>query len=146
MSLSVLRDALRPQRSLLRNLLLVFAAVAMIVAGLLAMHSLNLESHHDEIALAEHAVVVGHHHADPADATMITAGVSDACPDDCGTEHSVMGACILALATAVMALFSAAIVSRWSAVGPALARLVSNANALAVPFPPSLHILSISRT
>jgi hypothetical protein len=145
-SLSALRVALRPQRSLVRNLLLAFACVAAVLAGLLAMHSLNLTAHHNEVALTAHAVVAGHQHEAPAVGASSVTTFGDPCSGGCDTEHSVMGACVLALTMAALTLFGAAIVSRWSAVGLALARLASTATSIAVPAPPSLHVLSISRT
>ena len=115
--------------------------------GLLAMHSLNLQSHSSEVAVS---TAEAHHNAtalDPDHASSpTTSGVADVCRGDCGTDHTMLGACILALAVGILTLVGAAVLSRWSTVGLALARLIRTTLAVIPRAPPSLTVLSISRT
>ena len=148
----VLRDVLHPQRALWRKLLLCLAAVATIVAGLLAMHSLNLSSHHNEVVVAQHGdpvvaqpgAVDEHHHADSANASLAADEIGT-CDGACGM-NSMLGGCILALLVASALLAGAATLSRTSAIHLVLARSLAAAASVATPAPPSLHLLSISRT
>lgn len=146
MSITALREALQPQSSLWRRLLLASAAVAAVLIGLLAMHALNLESHHNEVALSQVATPDGHHHASADEAASFAAVDADHCSGDCGREHAMLGACILALAFGAIAVLGAALLSRWSSVGLTIARLLRVATDAVAAAPPSLVVLSISRT
>ena len=151
-SIIALRDTLHPQRTLRRRLLLALAAVATIVAGLLAMHSLNLMSHHNEVVVAQHHEAVAaepdgineHHEAASSPVGNAADGIGT-CDGACGMDP-MLGACALALLVTSVLLASAATISRSSAMPNALARYVAAAVSLATPAPPSLHVLSISRT
>lgn len=147
-----LREALHPQRLLWRRLLLGLAAVAAIVAGLLAMHSLNLSSHHNEVVVAEHSETVDgqsgaiHDHREIGSAGVANAGdETGTCGGACGMD-SLLGGCILALLVASVLLAGAASITRTSTIRVALARAVTAATSLVPPAPPSLTVLSISRT
>lgn len=147
-----LRDVLHPQGTLWRRLLLGLAAVATIVAGLLAMHSLNLSSHHNEVVVAQHndsvvtqpAAAAEHHHADSANA-LSAFDETGTCGGACGM-NSVLGACVLALLAVSALLAAAATPSRSSAIHRILARSIAAVASVVTLAPPSLHILSISRT
>lgn len=147
-----LREVLHPQRALWRKLLLGLAAVATIVAGLLAMHSLNLPSHHNEVVVAQPGVAVvaqpgtvdEPHHTASAIASL-AADDTGTCDGACGM-NSMLGACIFALLAAGALLAGAATLSRTSAIHLVLARSIAAVTSVAPPTPPSLHALSISRT
>jgi len=147
-----LRDALHPHHALWRKLLLGLAAVAAIVAGLLAMHSLNLESHHNEVVIAEQSETVlaqpvvfnEHHHTDSAGVANV-ADDTGICDGACGMD-SMLGACILALLVTSGLLAGAATISRSATIRHALVRSIVAAASLVPAAPPSLHVLSISRT
>jgi len=147
-----LRDVLHPQRARWRNLYLGLAAVATVVAGLLAMHSLNIASHHTEVAVAHHSdapvgqpgAIDEHHRADPATASSTPFEI-ETCRGACGMD-SVLGACILALLAASALLARTAALSRTSAIHLILARSIAAVASGAAPAPPSLLVLSISRT
>jgi hypothetical protein len=135
------RDALRPQTAIWRRVLVGLAAVAAIVAGLLAMHSLNIQSHHNEVLVAAENE---HHRTDLAEPVNSTAATGS-CDGACGMDP-MLGGCILALLAASLLLAAAATVTRSSAIGHVLVRSVTAA-ALRFPAPPpSLLVLSISRT
>lgn len=155
-----IRDFARASSGLHR-LLLTFATALVLIAGLLAMHSLSgsfTGGHSDAPATASEPAV-----ADPAMGAgagaagvfeMITAGGSGAghCAGDCGgasgaPDDSMLMVCVLALLAAAVVLLTPALVSRLSAAR-ALLRL-QRRNILAAlphPRPPSLIVLSISRT
>lgn len=147
-----LREALHPQRLLWRRLLLGLAAVAAIVAGLLAMHSLNLSSHHNEVVVAEHSETVDgqpgaihDHHEVGSAGTANAADETGTCGGACGMD-SLLGGCILALLVASVLLAGAASSTRTSTTRVALVSAVTAAASLVPPAPPSLTVLSISRT
>lgn len=151
MSIIVLRDALLSQRTLWRRLLLGLSAVAAIVAGLLAMHSLNIASHHNEVVVAQHSetlvaqpAAADHHHPASTDVLQGTEQVGS-CGEGCDMS-SMLGGCILALLVTSALLAGAATVSRSSGVHVILTRIIAAAASLAAPVPPSLQALSISRT
>ena len=147
MGMRALRDALHPQRSLARRLLLAVFAVAALVVGLLAMHSMSLDSH-NEVVAAAHSATEGHEHSTAIVNTHDASEVqlSNGCAGDCGMGHSMLTACVLALLMAVLAVPAAALLSRWSAAVPLLAALARSAGATVALPPPSLTALSISRT
>jgi len=126
-----------------RRILVLALVVSAIVFGILAMHTLNLMA--DSPSPSTSGAVVATHHAE----TMPSGDGGPLCDNDCGPidhEMSSMTLCVLALLAGV--LFVAAGVASWRQEqrwGPLLARLVDPLRA-AVPAPPSLHVLSISRT
>jgi hypothetical protein len=144
--MNAFRDALRPQTVIWRRILVGLAAVAAIVAGLLAMHSLNIQSHHNEVLVAAHSETVAaeHHQSDLAGPVSGTASIGS-CDGVCGMDV-MAGGCILALLVAGLLFAAAATVTRSATIGHVLVRSVTAA-ALRFPAPPpSLHVLSISRT
>ena len=126
-----------------RRLLVLALVVSGIVFGILAMHTLNLMA--DSPSPLTTGTVAAAHHAE----TMPSDDSGPLCDNDCGPidhEMSSMTLCVLALLAGV--LFVAAGVASWRQEqrwGPMLARLLDPLRA-AVPTPPSLHVLSISRT
>ncbi|MGV8896327.1 MAG: DUF6153 family protein [Rhodoglobus sp.] len=145
MSVSAIRRALRPRRALWRNLLVSLLAVTAIVAGLLTMHSLNLE-HGGSATVASSTAAMSHH-----DATVVAGdpamAATDSCGDPCAPEHSMtVMACILALLVSVLLIGAMRVITSWAPVRRRIATIVDQAVALSLPAPPSLHALCISRT
>ena len=150
----------------LHRLLLTFATAFLLIAGLLAMHTLTgtlTLGHTDTPAAASEGTGHGTESAMAsaiapaavlgADPGMVTDASADHCPGDCGDaggmpDHSMlMMACVLALLAAVIVLLAPVLLAR---LGAALALLrLHGRNVLAAlphPRPPSLIVLSISRT
>jgi len=150
----------------LHRLLLTFATAFLLIAGLLAMHTLTgtltlghtdtpaaaseSAAHGAESAMASAVAPAAALGADPGMASDVSA---EHCPGDCGggggmPDHSMlMMACVLALLAAVIVLLAPVLLAR---LGAALALLrLHGRNVLAAlphPRPPSLIVLSISRT
>lgn len=147
MSLITLANAMHRSRTVTRTLLMLIAITAAIVAGLLAMHSLNTHPadavHADTVATAP--ADTGSHHTDASPAPE-GAPVSG-CADCSGGGDMSWMTCVLALLVTllVVARFHRGswqgstpyTVSLLAAISPARARPLR---------PPSLTILCISRT
>ncbi|MCW4386543.1 DUF6153 family protein [Salinibacterium sp. SYSU T00001] len=150
MSMIEVGHALRPRRSLWRTLIFSLAAIGAIVVGLVAMHSLNIEGGHSGHAASSPVAASADHHADAdagaADAAAVDPLASPAvCDSDCEHAMTVM-ACILALMVTLIILGA----SRATSISAGILRLLSPVlelkATLAPAAPPSLHVLSISRT
>lgn len=145
MSMISARAALRPKGTAARTILLPLLAVVALLLGLLAMHSLNLDTAHASMPAGGTA---------HTEAQLTTPADSDEhvgdCGNDCAPEHSMLTmACVLALLVGSALIAGAAIRSFLNT--KALWRLVPVAGlpslaSLAPPKPPSLLVLSISRT
>lgn len=146
MSLSAFRSALRPRRGLWRNVLVTLAAVAALLVGLLAMHSLNLE-HGMSASMASMTAPVGLHNANIAIDDSLVSVANDRGGNPSSPEHSMTAmACILALLVSVLLI---GIVRLITAGRPMLRQVVGVLKLwvdLLAPEPPSLHALCISRT
>lgn len=147
MNLAKLRDVGDSDAPMWRTVLLSLLAVAALIVGLIAMHSLNLDSSH---YAAEVASPSGAHHA-PASST--TDPVSLASPAlECGGAGCDPGhamtfmACILALLVASIAFGVASNGLLGYGSPRRLLQLLLIHLQSAIPPPPSLHALSISRT
>lgn len=144
MSLAAIRSAVLPQSMhMRRGLLAVFGAVAIIV-GLLAMHTLSVDSpsHHPVADAAE----MGHHLV-PTDSAPVVQTASDSCASDCEPMRAMaLMACLLVLMTIAIIALAVSPAARWFAsltrVRPQPAVRISTGP----PSPPSLEELSISRT
>jgi hypothetical protein len=126
---------------------MTLVGVVAIVVGLFAMHTLSAGSGHAPLAEAgTHA-----HHAAPLSSTPDTHGsaaVDESCASDgCGPSHAMAWmTCILALLVGSLLLVAAARAWRPSpARGAPVAALLSGLR-VAPLRPPSLIMLSISRT
>ena len=76
-----------------------------------------------------------------------TAPSGERCDAVCAPAHEMVAvACMLVLLVAVAFLATDLIVTRWNFILRVLVALVAQAAALAPPTPPSLQLLSISRT
>lgn len=140
--------SLASTRSTMHRVFLTFAAAFVLIAGLLAMHTLGTGQTHIESGAV--ATAANHDHA--AAAVHSPAVDVGHCAGDCGVpvnmpEHSLVTmVCALALLAAVIVVLAPALLTRHS-IPQGLAALVRNAaRALPTPRPPSLLVLSISRT
>lgn len=83
----------------------------------------------------------------PAMARGMTVPDGERCGVVCAPTHEVLaGACVLALLVTAVLFATDLFLTRWSVLRQVLATLGARATALAPPTPPSLHLLSISRT
>lgn len=125
--------------------LLVLAAVPAIVAGILTMHFLTGLS-----ATGDHAHMTSATHASAEHATVDPAPLlaDETCSTDCMPAHEMTGTACLMLALLVAFVFLPATGGSqwWLSPRAILARISVTVASLAPPHPPSLIVLSISRT
>lgn len=141
--------SLASTRSSMHRVLLTFTAAFVLIAGLLAMHTLSTGDAHIESGVTAAA---GHDQL-ASSATMDSAAVEDGhCPGDCGTPGNMPGhsmllmVCALALLAAVIIVLAPALLTRLSTTLGMTVLVRDVARALPRPRPPSLLVLSISRT
>lgn len=145
----------RLRRSRWRRLAIALFAVPAILIGLLAMHVLTSDGMTESAAV--HPMSSGHttdtalvHGADEAMVSSMSPGLpapAEGCGGLCGPGHDMLGMiCVLALLVTVVLLSLHLILIRWEEVRHIVSTLAAKAAALAPPAPPSLHVLSISRT
>ena len=153
MSLINVAQQVRGQRTLTHTVLAVLAVAVAIIAGLLAMHSFNSHAtaagHHDAVAVSiQSGTPEHHHHASPTALSPAAATTDEECAMCGGGDSMTWMACVLALLVATIAL---------GRVGPSWRRTPLTAipattthhwpaRAHALPPPPSLTVLCISRT
>lgn len=136
----------RPLSSRGRRLLIAVFAVPAILIGLLAMHVLTTAGTGDSSASAAMAT---HHMSDTTLMSEAPGAPSPAgdCGGFCGPSHDMLGMiCVLALLVTVVLLSLHLILIRWEELRRVVTDLAAKAAALAPPAPPSLHVLSVSRT
>ncbi|MCA0180444.1 MAG: DUF6153 family protein [Actinobacteria bacterium] len=130
------------------RLALALFAVPAILIGLLAMHVLttgnmaDTADHHSSVSLAAAAVdeMAIAPSPDPSP-------VSDDCGGVCMPSHDMLGIlCVLALLAGVILFALHPALTGWPTLTRILRPLRLTVAALAPPNPPSLHVLSISRT
>lgn len=148
MSMIEVGRALRPRCSLWRTLIFSLAAIGTILVGLVAMHSLNIEGGHSGHSAAsslagsaDHHVTGGAEGAAVVDPLASPAG----CDSDCEHSLTVMS-CILALMVTVIVLGASRATSISAGILRVLSPVLELRATLAPAVPPSLHVLSISRT
>jgi hypothetical protein len=144
-TLAAIRSTLRPQTAVLRTVLLSLASVIAMVAGLLAMHTLNVDaSTPTPIA----AIAPIEHHAYDAARTVEMPPTSDECgPSGCEPMHAMsLMTCVLALLLISLVFGASPHISRWFVNLRILSRALVSTFLAAAPAPPSLIALSISRT
>ena len=118
----------------MKQLLVVVFAVPAILVGLLAMHFLTAGGPSES----------AHTQSMSAVASMPTP--VDDCESSCAPSHEMLGMiCVLALLAAVVFPVRP-IRIRWDYLPRVTANGAARAVSLAPPQPPSLHVLSISRT
>lgn len=141
-----------------RALLMLIVTVSLLIVGLLGMHALSgsgghtsghggvaiaVDPQHEPAAVSQHAQ--HEHRASGPEA----ADCSSTCEHDAPAApgHAELAACVLALLAGLIVLVPPARVARWSAAETAMPRAPAVVSAvLLVPPPPSLTLLSISRT
>lgn len=130
-------------RSSWRRVLIALLAVPAILIGLIAMHflaseTLAPESHSVSVSVADSQALLVTHNETPA-----PVGCSEVCAP---TDDMLGMACVLALLVSAVLLVIHVLLFRYHTVVSVLRRIVARLSALAPPLPPSLHVLSISRT
>lgn len=131
-----------------KRLAIMLVAVPAILVGLLAMHVLTTGTSHtpDSHGSAAHVSTVVDESAPASDLTDHSHQPAD-CGGSCGTEHDMLGmACILALLMTALLLIVHLTLLRWGSLRSAASTIRACIAALAPPRPPSLFVLSISRT
>ncbi len=134
-----------------RRLVLMFGIAVALIAGLLAMHTLTAGITHLESAPAMSSAAV-HDQAMAGPAVEGTAVDTGDCLGDCGVSgnmpnHSMlMMVCVLALLAAVIIVLAPALLARLAMSLGVVVLAVDVPRALPRPRPPSLLVLSISRT
>lgn len=142
-----------------RRLVIALFAVPTILLGLLAMHVLaNGGMSQASASLTSITQTSDGASAQSPESSMAFSVGSDrpSPADDCGggcgpshdmPSHEMLGMiCVLALLISVLLLMPPLILSRWDQLQRALLAQITKAAAVAPPTPPSLHVLSISRT
>lgn len=143
MSISIVRSRLDPTSKGLRSLLLALAAVIAVLLGLLAMHSLNIEPTHGATTMEMSAPASQHAEVMPSDLDPTGLAV---CDNACGQTHVMAAlACILGMLIVTLFWGAGRSVIR-SQARLWLAALPARLAGLPTRSPPSLHVLSISRT
>ena len=145
MSLVVIRSALRPQTALRRTLFLSLLGVVAIVVGLLAMHTLSVDSPgHTTVAITP----MDHHHPAELSGPEGPQSTSDDCDSEgCHPVHAMgLMTCVLALLAVTLLFGAGSGARRWIVALPSVARSLAWTLRAASPTPPSLIYLSISRT
>ncbi|MBX3309374.1 MAG: hypothetical protein KF739_02940 [Cryobacterium sp.] len=138
-----------------RRLAIALLGVPAILIGLLAMHVLTNDgmsesgAPHAISTLMTDAAPAAHGH-DAGMAPMTspdTPAPTGDCEGPCGPSHDILGMiCILALLVTIVLLTLHLILIRWEQLRRVVAALAAKAATLAPAAPPSLHVLSISRT
>ncbi|GHF12721.1 hypothetical protein GCM10011600_11880 [Pseudolysinimonas yzui] len=132
-----------------RRLAIGLLGVAAILVCLLAMQEGTIKdaSGSGSVAAATQALPSAEQVIAPAMDRSMTVPDGERCGVVCAPTHEVVaGACVLALLVAVALLATDLLVTRWRFLRQVLVSLAARAAALAPPTPPSLHLLSISRT
>lgn len=129
----------------------MFSVLAILV-GLVAMHVLTGGMNEATAVSLPTASAIHHAHEVPAPADMPMTPSHGAPAGDCGGGPCMPGhdmlnmLCVLALLVTVILFALQLLLSGWPALTRVVSTLQRNAVALAPPAPPSLHVLSISRT
>jgi hypothetical protein len=134
-----------------RRLALTAFAVPAILIGLLTMHTMattgGTGAHTAAVTAVHGSEVHGSGVADPPGMSTGMLLPVDDCGGPCGLSHDAIGMiCVLALLGTVVLVSLFFIRVRWEELRRAFPPLVARAASPAPPAPPSLHVLSISRT
>lgn len=156
-----MRHATHPRASWLRVAITALGAAALLV-GLLAMHVVVSGGHsghaHSADSSASSTAPAADHTAHelhamatvPALAALpapMLDAAGDPCDGTCPPAHTLIAmTCIIALLISVLILVVAVILRRWVRLRHGIRSLASRVAGLAFPDPPSLLVLSISRT
>lgn len=134
-----------------RRLVFMLGIAVALIAGLLAMHTLTAGNAHLESAPAMSSAA---DHDQPMASAAVEGTAADPghCLGDCGApgnvpDHSMlMMVCVLALLAAVIIVLAPALLARLSMSLGVVVLAADVPRALPRPRPPSLLVLSISRT
>lgn len=135
----------------LHRLLFMVGIAGALIASLLAMHTLTTATHQVDAAPAMSSAA-DHHQAMAGAAVDGTVDDARPCLGDCGAPGDMphrailMTACVLALLAAAIVVLAPALLARLSTSLGAAVLVVDVPRALPRPQPPSLLVLSISRT
>lgn len=122
------------------GVILSFAVTFVLIAGLLAMHTMMSDA-------SPHAHGVGAAVTTSAmDMNASAAAVHADTPGGASDDSMLVMMCALALLAAAIILVGPGVLGRAAAPPGTFTGLLTRARALAWPDPPSLHVLSISRT
>lgn len=153
MSLINVAQQVRGPRTLTHTVLAVLAVAVGIIAGLLAMHSFNSHAttagHHGTVAVSTQSGAADQHHNTSEAAAVPDAPTADAGCATCGGGDPMTSmACVLALLAASILLGRIGLGWRQATLITVLAAATTRwpARAHALPPPPSLTVLCISRT
>ncbi|WP_313366467.1 DUF6153 family protein [Microbacterium sp.] len=153
MSLINVAQQVRGPRTLTHTVVAVLAVAVGVIAGLLAMHSFNSHAttagHHDTVAVSTQSGAADQHHDTSEAATLQDSPTAAAgCATCGGGDPMTWMACVLALLVATILLRRIGLGWRHTLLvatrAPATTRGPARAHAL--PPPPSLTVLCISRT
>ena len=155
MSLINVAQRVRGPRTLTHTVLAVLAVAVGVIAGLLAMHSFNSHAttagHHDTVAVSTQSEAADQHH-NTSEAAAVpdspTAAAAAGCATCGGGDPMTWMACVLALLVATILLGRIGLGWRHSTLIAMLTAASTRwpARAHALPPPPSLTVLCISRT
>lgn len=125
------------------RLSMVLIAIPVILIGLVAMHFLASESVKPADAFASASIAAPAVSPDSLQNTTVPAG----CAEQCSPLDSTLGiACVLALLVSVTLLVLHILRFRLRSAGTLRRLRISLVAILSPPTPPSLHVLSVSRT
>lgn len=147
MSLIAAAERVHARHAPVRKLLMLVAITVAVIAGLLAMHSLNTHptttGHSSAVA-----VTTADHHDAPTAVTAASSNASHEGCTDCAGDHAMAWmVCVLALLVATVLLWRS--FAQWRTPGTNLLirmPLARGPTSLVLPLPPSLTVLCISRT
>lgn len=129
----------------LRTLFVVFVAIAGVMLCLTAMHFHPAE-HSANAAPATATAMVGHHEVQSVHSGGLF-GAAAACQGPCGQDHVMMAsACVIALLLPILLLGAIGAIEEGRPFRRVLQYLVRRVGVFPPPMPPSLLVLSISRT
>lgn len=142
-----LRSVFAARVGVRRRIAISLSAALLVIAGLLAMHGFNVDAGHASMGSGTPIATPADldHHATPAE---VSANPIEQCGDGCGGEgHLAMTMiCVLALMVASLALLALPVNGARGRIERLLRWLTASASHAAPLRPPSLIILSISRT
>lgn len=141
MSTTALRRFIDDPSAALRRFLILMLGVVAIVIGLLAMHSFSATPAHGAHASSTTST--------DAHATVGSAGVEagdEHCAADCDSHSAAAMMCVLALLVGMLLIALPRTSKTLRPTVPWLKGLASRAPPMRLLPPPSLHVLSISRT
>jgi len=134
-------------RPSLHALIALGGSALVIIVGLLGMHTLNAASSGHGAAPSHHAAVVTTHLETETGETLLGTECDAGCHANTVPGHEdMMTACVLALLVGMLFLAPPTLLQRFGALPTATANFWRFSSTSVLPRPPSLLVLSISRT